>query len=143
MRVLSACQWDVGLSGLKNHRMAWAEKDHSDHLVSTPCYVHGHQPPDQAAQKTAPGTEQCGPTGWRQLGVITRPLCVTERRGEVGPGGTGHLERESPEVLFELKWHLLTLPGLLGSAFLAEQIYFPLNEIKAVALLQTSVSDYT
>lgn len=75
--------------------------------------------------------------------MITRPLCVTERRGEVGPRGTGHLERESPEVLFELKWHLLTLPGLLGSVFLAEQIYFPLNEIKAVALLQTSVSDYT
>ena len=33
-----------------NHRMAWVEKDHNDHRVSTPCYVQGHQPPDQAAQ---------------------------------------------------------------------------------------------
>ena len=30
--------------------MAWVEKDHNDHLVSTPCYVQGHQPADQAAQ---------------------------------------------------------------------------------------------
>jgi len=30
--------------------MAWVEKDHNDHLVSTPCYVQGRQPPDQAAQ---------------------------------------------------------------------------------------------
>jgi len=34
----------------QNHRMAWIEKDHNDHLVSTPCYVQGRQPPDQAAQ---------------------------------------------------------------------------------------------
>jgi len=27
--------------------MAWVEKDHNDHLGSTPCYVQGHQPPDQ------------------------------------------------------------------------------------------------
>ena len=32
-----------------NHRMAWVEKDHNDHLVSTPCYVQGHPPLDQAA----------------------------------------------------------------------------------------------
>ena len=36
----------------QNHRMAWVEKDHSDHPVSTPCYVQGCQPPDQAAQIT-------------------------------------------------------------------------------------------
>jgi len=30
--------------------MAWVEKDHSDHTVSTPCDVQGHQPPDQATQ---------------------------------------------------------------------------------------------
>jgi len=36
--------------GSQNHRMAWVEKDRSDHLVSTPCYVQGRQPPDQAAQ---------------------------------------------------------------------------------------------
>jgi len=35
---------------LQNHRMAWVEKDHNDHPVSTPCYVQGRQPPDQAAQ---------------------------------------------------------------------------------------------
>jgi len=33
-----------------NHRMAWVEKDRKGHLVSTPCYVQGHQPPDQAVQ---------------------------------------------------------------------------------------------
>jgi len=30
--------------------MAWVEKDHNAHPVSTPCYVQGCQPPDQAAQ---------------------------------------------------------------------------------------------
>ena len=30
--------------------MAWVEKDHNDHVVSTPCYGQGGQPPDQAAQ---------------------------------------------------------------------------------------------
>jgi len=30
--------------------MAWVEKDHNAHLNPTPCYVQGHQPPDQAAQ---------------------------------------------------------------------------------------------
>ena len=29
-----------------NHRTAWVEKDHSVHLVSTPCYVQGCQPLD-------------------------------------------------------------------------------------------------
>jgi len=33
--------------------MAWVEKDHSDHPVSTPCYVQGRQPADQAATTTA------------------------------------------------------------------------------------------
>ena len=30
--------------------MAWVEKDPKDHLVSAPCYVQSHQPPEQAAQ---------------------------------------------------------------------------------------------
>ena len=30
--------------------MAWVEKDHNAYLISTPCYVQGRQPPDQAAQ---------------------------------------------------------------------------------------------
>ena len=33
-----------------NHRMAGVEKDHNDNLISTPCYVQGGQPPDQAAK---------------------------------------------------------------------------------------------
>ena len=38
--------------------MAWVEKDHNDHRVSTPCYVQGRQPPDQAAQShIQPGLE--------------------------------------------------------------------------------------
>jgi len=32
--------------------MAWVEKDHNDHRVSTPCYVQGCQPLDQAAQSS-------------------------------------------------------------------------------------------
>jgi len=38
--------------------MAWVEKDYSAHQVSTPCYVQGRQPPDQAAQShIQPGLE--------------------------------------------------------------------------------------
>jgi len=33
-----------------NHRTACVERDHSAHPVSTPCYVQGYQPPDQATQ---------------------------------------------------------------------------------------------
>ena len=47
-----------GVGSSQNHRMAWVEKDHSDHPVSTPCYVQGRQPPDQAAQShIQPGLE--------------------------------------------------------------------------------------
>jgi len=55
--VTCACIRNV-LRHLQNHRMAWVEKDHNDHLVSTPCYVQGHHPPDQAAQShIQPGLE--------------------------------------------------------------------------------------
>ena len=38
--------------------MAWVEKDHNDHLLPTPCYVQGRQPPDQAARShIQPGLE--------------------------------------------------------------------------------------
>jgi len=38
--------------------MAGVEKDHNDHLLSTPCFVQGLQPPDQAAQShIQPGLE--------------------------------------------------------------------------------------
>jgi len=30
--------------------MTWVEKDHNAHPVTTPCYVQGRQPADQAAQ---------------------------------------------------------------------------------------------
>jgi len=39
--------------------MAWVEKDHNDHLVSTPCYVQGCQPPAQAAQSHIQPGLQC------------------------------------------------------------------------------------
>ena len=43
--------------------MAWVEKDHNAHLVSTPCYVQGCQPPDRAAQShSQPGLERL--QGW-------------------------------------------------------------------------------
>jgi len=35
--------------------MARVEKDHNDHLVSTPCCVQGLQPQDQAAQSQENG----------------------------------------------------------------------------------------
>ena len=38
--------------------MAWAGKDHNDHLVPTPCYVQGRQPAAQAAHShIQPGLE--------------------------------------------------------------------------------------
>ena len=56
--------------------MAWVEKDPNDHLVSTPCYVQGCRPPDQAAQShIQPGLECL--QGWgihNLLGQIHEPL---------------------------------------------------------------------
>ena len=40
-----------GIFNISFHRMAWVEKDHSDHPVSTPCYVQGRQPLDLSAQR--------------------------------------------------------------------------------------------
>ena len=40
------------------HSMAWFEKNHSAHLIPTPCYVQGRQPAAQAAQShIQPGLE--------------------------------------------------------------------------------------
>ena len=57
--------------------MAWVEKDHSDHLVPTPCYVQGHQPADQAAQShIQPGLECLH--GWGIHSLLGQPVqCVT------------------------------------------------------------------
>ena len=57
--------------------MAWVEKDHSDQWVSTPCYVQGHQPPDQAAQShIQPGLECL--QRWSIHSLLGQPVqCVT------------------------------------------------------------------
>jgi len=39
--------------------MAWVEKDHNAHLVSTPCCVQGRQPPAQAAQSHIQSGLEC------------------------------------------------------------------------------------
>ena len=58
--------------------MAWVEKDHSDHLVSTPCYVQGHQPPDQAAQsRIQPGLEKLLKLCY-QFSTVSCTICITE-----------------------------------------------------------------
>ena len=57
--------------------MAWVEKDHNDHPVSTPCCVQGCQPPDQAAQShIQPGLECL--QGWGIHSLLGQPVqCVT------------------------------------------------------------------
>jgi len=57
----------------QNHGMAWVEKDHSDHLVSTPCYVQGCQPLDQAAQShIQPGLKHL--QGWSTHNLLWQPV---------------------------------------------------------------------
>jgi len=61
--------------------MAWLEKEHNDHLVSTPLLWQGHQTPDQAAQShIQPGLECL--QGWgihnlpgQPVPVRHHPLC--------------------------------------------------------------------
>ena len=62
--------------------MAWVEKDHSDHPVSTPCYVQGRQPADQAAQShIQPGLECL--QGWGIHSLLGQPVqCVTTLWGK-------------------------------------------------------------
>ena len=57
--------------------MAWVEKNHNDHRVLTPCYVQGHQPPDQAAlSHIQPGLECL--QGWGIHSLLGQPIqCVT------------------------------------------------------------------
>ena len=57
--------------------MAWVEKDHNAHPVPTPCYVQGHQPPDQTAQShIQPGLECL--QGWGIHSLLGQPVqCVT------------------------------------------------------------------
>ena len=57
--------------------MAWVEKGHSDHVVSTPCYVQGRQPAAQAAQShIQPGLECL--QGWDIHSLLGQPVqCIT------------------------------------------------------------------
>ncbi|XP_052529297.1 uncharacterized protein LOC128076048 isoform X1 [Tympanuchus pallidicinctus] len=60
---------------LKNRRMAWVGKAHSDHLLSTPCCVQGRQPADQAAQShVQPGLECL--QGWGIHSLLGQPVPV-------------------------------------------------------------------
>jgi len=62
-------------SSRRHHRMAWVEKDHNDHVVSTPCHGQGHQPPDQAAQShIQPGLECL--QGWGIHSLLGQPVPV-------------------------------------------------------------------
>jgi len=55
--------------------MAWVEKDHNDHPISTPCYVQGRQPPNQAAQShIQPGLECL--QGWDIHNLLGQPVPV-------------------------------------------------------------------
>jgi len=55
--------------------MAWVEKAHNDPRVSTPCYVQGHQPADQAAQShIQPGLECL--RGWGTHNLLGQPVPV-------------------------------------------------------------------
>ena len=72
--------------------MAWVEKDHNDHLVSTPCYVQGSQPLDQAAQsQIQPGLECIQEWGIHNLlgfslsGNNPEMSCSLEERTKVTP----------------------------------------------------------
>jgi len=56
--------------------MVWVEKDHDDHPVSTPCYVQGHQPLDQAAQSyIQTGLEHM--QGWVSHNLLGQPVAVS------------------------------------------------------------------
>ena len=64
---------------LKQHRRIteWprVEKDHNAHPVPTPCYVQGHQPPDQAAQSHIQPGLQC-----HRCHIVSGGCCETEQK---------------------------------------------------------------
>ena len=72
--------------------MACIEKDHNDHLVSTPCCVQGRQPPAQAAQShIQPGLEclqaQITFSFWNHIGLREKALTHSIKlTWEVAPG---------------------------------------------------------
>jgi len=78
--------------------MAWVEKDHNDHLVSTPCYVQGHQPPDQVAQShIQPGLECLQGWGTHSLLGQPVPVCHHPLREKLPP----NIQPKPPLSLFE------------------------------------------
>jgi len=71
-----------------NHRMVWVEKDHNDHLVSTPCYVQGRQPAAQAAQSPIqPGLECLQGWGIPSLLEQSAPVCNVDQKPLKNPTG--------------------------------------------------------
>jgi len=98
--------------------MAWVEKDHSDHLVSTACYVQGCQPADQAAQShIQPGLE-CH-QGWGIRSLLGQPVqCVTPLLSDL------LVKRPTQKASFLgiqmasfLRWTSLRLPSSLRCSF--------------------------
>ena len=62
--------------------MAWVEKDKKDHVISTPCYVQGRQPADQAAQSHIQPDIECL-QGWGIHSLLGQPVqCVTTLWGK-------------------------------------------------------------
>jgi len=83
--------------------MAWVEKDHSAHLVPTPCYVQGCQPADQAAQShVQPGLECL--QGWGIHSLLGQPVqCVTTLWGKNSSSSYLTEMAASVTVLFNAK----------------------------------------
>ena len=94
--------------------MAWVEKDHNAHPISSPAiagYVQGRQPPDQAAQShIQPGLEclqgwgiHKDPIHWDHQSEVCRGLCFA-------PGGNAlHGDVHSPQYSPEFSLHTQAL----------------------------------
>jgi len=78
--------------------MAWAGKDHSAHLIPTPCYVQGHQPPDQAAQSHIQlGCAAVVARSCSRPAVEVLSLCLCHGAGGDGAGAAA-FQSSGPEV---------------------------------------------
>jgi len=64
--------------------MAWVEKDHSAHLVPTPCYVQGRQPAAQTAQShIQPGLECLQGWGREEVRSVSGLWCLCLRKQHI------------------------------------------------------------
>jgi len=78
--------------------MAWVEKDHSDDPVSSPCYVQGYRPADQAAQSLIqPGLEYL--QGWGIHNLLGQPDPV--RHHPLGEKIPSHIQPKPPLSQFK------------------------------------------